>query len=303
MASWQMTALGWFMRITQRVRTADDVDRQVCRSTNRQGPPPAPRAYRERHLVDDYLVDGFDCHSIRPRTDPRGCVVFLHGGAFLVGAVRQHWALASMLADAGLQVEMVHYGLVPDHGHHEAADLVRAVYDRVAERFGPASTAILGDSAGGTLALLLAQSLPEPPARLVLVSPWLDLSLQNAEIPEFEKNDPWLTSAALRRVGELWAGDTSPADPVVSPAFGPLGGLPPTTIYCGTRDLLLPDIRALAARALAEGVSVSLTEQPGAIHVYPLLPTPEGRRARTEIVDRISGSVAPRQTAAADKDR
>jgi len=99
---------------------------------------------------------------------------------------------------------------------------------------------------------------------------------------------------ATAETGRAWAGGDDPADPRLSPVNGPLAGLPPVRIGIGTRDLLHPDVLRLRDRAAAEGARVDLTGCPGAVHVYPLTPTPEGRAGTREVVAAVAGDFARR---------
>lgn len=185
---------------------------------------------------------------------------------------------------------MSHYGLAPQHDYREAYSFVTAVYRELISELIPANVAVVGDSAGGGLALGLARSLAQEeglaalPGRLVLISPWLDLNLRDPGIPAAEARDPWLAGERLRVNGRSWAGGDDPALPKLSPINGPMAPLPPTDIYIGTRDLLHPDVLCMAKAAAAAGSAVNLTVCEGAVHVYLLLPAPEGRSAAQAIV-------------------
>ncbi|MFG2958716.1 alpha/beta hydrolase fold domain-containing protein [Streptomyces sp. NPDC048291] len=130
---------------------------------------------------------------------------------------------------------------------------------------------------------LAGAGLPQP-GRVVLIAPWLDLTLANPGIPDAEARDPWLTSSSLREAGRGWAGGDDPAQPRLSPVNGPLDRLAPVDVCIGTRDLFYPAVRRLAERAAREGAAVHVTVCEGAVHVYPLVPAPEGRAAARAIV-------------------
>ena len=121
--------------------------------------------------------------------------------------------------------------------------------------------------------------------RVVLLSPWVDLSTSTPETPEFAARDPWLFLGKLRLYAEWWAGaEADLTRPEVSPALGDLHDLPPTLMLCGTRDALLPGCRLLARRGAEAGWDLTYVEEPGLIHVYPLLPgIPEAGRAWRQI--------------------
>jgi monoterpene epsilon-lactone hydrolase len=144
---------------------------------------------------------------------------------------------------------------------------------------------LAGDSAGGGLALAVAETVRDhggpQPSRLLLISPWVDLTTSTPETLEVTVGDPWLFIGKMRAYAEWWAG--SPDDtgrPEVSPALGDLAGLPPALMFFGTRDSLWPGGKLLAERAAEAGWPLTYVEEPGLIHVYPVLPfLPEARRA------------------------
>jgi acetyl esterase/lipase len=149
----------------------------------------------------------------------------------------------------------------------------------------PGDTVLFGDSAGGGFALALAIALRDrggaQARRLLLHSPWVDLTTSTPETVQVAEVDPWLFLGKLHAYAEWWAG--SPEDlgrPEVSPALADLTGLPPTLMFCGTRDLLVPGCRLLARRAAEASWPLTYVEVPDLIHVYPLLPfLPEARKA------------------------
>ena len=93
---------------------------------------------------------------------------------------------------------------------------------------------------------------------------------------------------ALPKFGLDWADDIDPKDPMVSPLYGSMHGLPPTDIYAGTWDVLYTDVVKAYDKMKAAGVDVRLHVGEKMDHVYPLLPTPEGKAARKEIAEILS---------------
>ena len=154
---------------------------------------------------------------------------------------------------------------------------------------------LAGDSAGGGLALGLAQDLLADgaplPERLVLLSPWLDLTLSNPAIPEYERRDPWLAKAGLVEAGLVWAGGDDPTAPRLSPRNGALTGLPRVALFVGTREIAYPDVADLGRSAAEAGVEVDLTVAEGAVHVYPLVPAPEGTEGARGVVAAVAGGL------------
>jgi acetyl esterase/lipase len=148
-----------------------------------------------------------------------------------------------------------------------------------------------GESAGGGMALALAETLRDrggpQPERLLLLSPWVDLTTSTPETKALDAVDPWLFIGKLYAYADWWAG--TPEDlgrPEVSPALGRLDGLPPALMFGGTRDLLMPGCRLLADRAAASDWELTYLESPGLLHVFPLLPfIPEARRAHRQTLE------------------
>ena len=217
---------------------------------------------------------------------PDRSVVYLHGGAYIRPADVRHWRLASRLADAlGAAAVIPAYPLAPEFTVDDSFEGMIEVFEDVAE-VSPGGVTLVGDSAGGGYALALAQALRDrggaQPDRIVLISPWVDLTSSTPGTLEAADRDPWLSYPHLGVYASFWAGTEDPdglADPRVSPLLGELSGLPPALMFCGTRDLLQPACDALFERADAADWPLEYVVAPGLIHVYPLLGTPEGRQA------------------------
>lgn len=297
MASWQMRTLGAVFRVVFRPRLATE-EAGRARLHREKGSPEPPRAVRSGRRIERHEVTGFPVHVLQPERGtipaPGRTIVYLHGGAYTSEIVEQHWRLVAHLADrTGCAVHVPIYGLAPQHHAAEALRLVRAVVAGLAA--DGSQVHLVGDSAGGGLAMLAAQQA-DPTERAALVgvtalAPWLDMSLANPRIPELERVDPWLRRAGLVPVAEAWAAGTPLDDPAVSPLHGDLAAMPPLAIWVGTRDITLADCQLVRDR-MAGDPSFRYTELDGGLHVYPLLPVPEARRARDDIAEHVRTSFA-----------
>jgi epsilon-lactone hydrolase len=173
------------------------------------------------------------------------------------------------------------YLLAPEGTVGPAYDLLRRVYLELVES-GPVTLA--GDSAGGGLALGQAiayrdAGLPAP-RQVVLLAPWVDLTLSNPAVPSLEPVDPVLRADTIRACGALWAGDRDPMHPTLSPLFADLAGLPPVHTFQGGYDILAADAQVLASRLQQSGNTGTFTFAPTAIHDYlGAFWTREARRA------------------------
>ena len=240
-------------------------------------------------------ASGWPVYTLTPTgTEPRGAVVYLHGGGWVNQIDGRHYRFAAGLAAAAAtRVVLPVYPKLPN-GH--AIDVVEPVADLTAELAGRHGAVCLGgDSAGGQIALSAALVLRDRDEltlpRTILISPALDLTLSNPEIDRIAPSDPWLKRPGLQEVASDWAGELPLSDPRVSPLAGELGGLGPLSVFCGTRDIVLADTRLMVEKARRAGVDVDFHEREGLVHVYPLLPTPEGAAARRTIAERVREAI------------
>ena len=229
----------------------------------------------------------------RRGTTPTRTLYYLHGGGFVSPTDAWHVRYAvGLAARLGARVVLPDYPLTPEHDWRDSHAALAEDVQRYAAR---GRVVLAGDSAGGNIALALAQTLRDRsgsgPERLLLISPWVDLSESTSETTTLADVDPWLSLPRLRTYAAWWSGAADPssiapdelARPELSPALGDLDGLPPALMFCGTRDLLRPGCRLLADRARTADWSLTYVERPDLIHVYPLLPgIPEARVARRQ---------------------
>lgn len=242
-------------------------------------PPRVAKAFDVRRSE----VSGMPVFELRvPGSTPVRTVLYLHGGGFVSGPDRLHWRYAARLARRlGVRVVLPAYPLTPTHTWKDATPPLVDLFEQLAVE-SPHGVVLMGDSAGGGLAMLLAQQVarrPGPqPTHLVMFAPWVDLTGETPGTEEAARRDPWLNLTKLRIYGSWWgAGD--PPDQEASPLANDVVGMPPTLLFCGTRDLLHPQSLALVAAARDAGVRLTYVEGAGLLHAYPILPIPEARAA------------------------
>lgn len=254
-------------------------------------PTQALPGFARRYAVAEEDAGGFPSYVITPRRGQvERTVVYLHGGAFVAPPdpfqVRYAISLAGALR---ARVVLPDYPLAPEHNWRDSHRQLADVTARWCAE--PGGAVLLGDSAGGGLAVSVAQTLRDrgaaQPTQLVLLSPWVDLTMSSPDTAEFARRDPWLHVGKATAYGRWWAGkDADLTRPEVSPALGNLAGLPPSIMFYGTRDLLAPGCRLLARRATDAGWRLASIEEPGLIHDYGIMPgLPEARRAFRRTVE------------------
>lgn len=247
----------------------------------------------EGTLVSGVGLNGVPCEWVERAESDGLIIVLVHGGGFNSGSPRTHRQHAARLAEAtGARVLLPDYALAPEEPFPAGLDDIVAVYAALAEQgIEPGDIVFLGDSSGGGLALAALVKLREVgapmPRALVLQSPWVDLTLgggshaSNAQHPNPSRED-------LDRAARWYAPAERHREPMVSPIFADLSGLPPMLVQVGGHEVLLDDSVRLAERAEAAAVPVTLTVAPGLWHVYQHSDCPEARDAIEEVATFIN---------------
>lgn len=282
--------------------TDETVVRSRVAALSKDPADPSPPA----NLTPDVRVErttrrGWPCFELLPRNVvPAGQALYLHGGAYIHEIRDLHWiALADLVARSRFHLTVPIYPLAPS----ATADIVVPTCALLIEEMATKgqrgeSITVIGDSAGGGLALAAATMLSglalRACAQLVLISPWIDVAFSDPRAAEIDSRDPVSSIAGLRVAGDLYRGDLAREHPWVSPINADLAGLPPVMVFSGTRDVCNPAARQLCERAAAAGVDVDFQEGLDLVHVYPILPCDEGVDARQTIADAlIAGSHGP----------
>ncbi len=240
--------------------------------------------------VEDELGDVKAWRVAAPDAARGNVVLHFHGGGYLIGSAKGSLEYASRLADA---VEgacyTVDYRLAPEHPYPAAIDDAVMAYRALLARGIPASSIMVsGESAGGGLAvalLLALRSAGEPlPAAIFAAAPFADLTLSGPTIKAFNGDDPAANRDLLTFMGASYFQGHEPTDPLVSPLFGDLAGLPPLFVTATQGEVLLSDTTRLAERAQKAGVDVTLRLVDDSVHVYTIFPfLPETKSTMEEV--------------------
>ena len=215
-------------------------------------------------------------------------VIYLHGGIYVNEIRLPHIIFCDKLAKkVNACVFAPIYPLAPNHSYEETYEIVEKLYDYLLTLKKP--VIIIGDSAGGGLSAAFSEHLavknkPQP-ENLILISPWVDVSMSGDYDVEF---DPMLGVDGLRKMGETWAGNLDPKDYKVSPLFGQVSKLPKTTLFVGTHEIFYPDVVKFHDKLKNNGVETELIVGEEMTHVYPVYPlVPESKEAFRKIVEII----------------
>lgn len=222
-------------------------------------------------------------------------MLFLHGGGYATGSINTHKALvAKIVLETGITGLLINYRLAPEHLFPAALEDAVAAYDYLmAQGYLPQNIILAGTSAGGGLALstllALKQANKTLPAAAVCLSPWTDLAVTGISIKEKARKDPFILPHLLSEWAAQYAGKEPVNNPLISPLYGDLSGLPPILIHVGTDEVILDDSVRFAQKAEEKGVAVTLEIWPGMMHSWHMHwhILPEGRKAINHIATYI----------------
>jgi acetyl esterase/lipase len=209
-----------------------------------------------------------------PHIDKSRAALLLHGGGYNAGSYKTHRKLAANLSRAAhARVLTPNYRLAPEHPFPAAVkDALKAYGWLLEQGYAEEQIIVGGDSAGGGLTLSMLLALREAGAKMprcaVVLSPWTDLSCSSPTYTRHRSLDPIIDKEGLSEAGLWYAGERSPRDPMASPLFADLAGLPPLLVHAGGDETMLDDSRIFAERARAAGVDVSFRIYEGMWHVH-----------------------------------
>ncbi|MDE2027940.1 MAG: alpha/beta hydrolase [Candidatus Omnitrophica bacterium] len=243
--------------------------------------------------VEKLTIAGLPAESLDVVGSGNKTILYLHGGAYNFGSCESHRPLAAWIAKI-LQMRLIllEYRRAPESPFPAAVeDTVSAYQWLLDNKNSPQNIIFIGDSAGGGLAVAAAlalrdKKLPLPDA-LVCLSPWVDLKHTGESITGKAREDVLLTLETLQKTAARYAGPHPYENPLISPVYADLSGLPRMLIQVGDKEILLSDSTRLAEQAQQAGGEVKLEIWPGMWHVWHYLSRflPEGKQAIRSIKD------------------
>ena len=252
-------------------------------------PYEVPKQVRTRKQ-NRHEFKGMAVISVNMQLNSDRVVVYLHGGGYVRQPRLHHWKYINKLANKVGNVVVPIYPKAPNHHPNEVFDLMTEFYQHLLKQYS--TVVLMGDSSGGGLALALCQHWGEmglqQPTKTILFSPWVDLTLSNPEIDEYQKKEPLISAASERIWAKVWAQDMSLTDPRISPIFGRMDKLSEVILYSGDREILYPDLRKLYEVMKQQGANVKYVVGRGMNHVYQVYPIPEAKKALAEVSQEIN---------------
>lgn len=242
--------------------------------------------------IRDFPLASLNCVELLPPTDPSDkTLMWLHGGAYSAGSIKTHQSLVSrIVAASNVRALLPEYRLAPEHPFPGGIEDALSAYQALLNQGHNASDIIVGgDSAGGGLTLALVSKLKENkielPSKLVLLSPWTDLTASGTSVTDRSEADPWLSSELLAPAASIYLNGAASDDPLASPLFGNHSNLPPTLTIVGDDEILLSDSTRLHQSMVSAGVASELVVAEGMWHVYATFP---GFRESDEAIEKVA---------------
>jgi acetyl esterase/lipase len=240
-----------------------------------------PKNFKLKSEVEEFESFGIVFYRLRPkelRNDKK--IIYLHGGAYIEDMNKQHWIfIDGMVKKLGCEIILPMYPLTPFSNCSKTFEKMVLLYDDITKNYKEEDITLMGDSAGGGLVTSLAQYLRDTnkksPSNIILLSPWLDVSMENREMREIEYRDYILGVDSLKVCGKLWANELSVKDSKVSPIYGEFNGLGKISVFTGTNDILWFDAKRLKAILDKENIEFNYYEYEEMPHVFAILPIPQ----------------------------
>jgi acetyl esterase/lipase len=215
-------------------------------------------------------------------------VYYLHGGAFVLGLNSLYYSMIGRLAKISkAKIVAPDYPLPPEHNVNEIHEWVKSSYIETIAKHNPNNIIIMGDSAGGNLAIALADwimtSELRKPSNLILLSPWVDLELKNPKL-EANPSEQLLDKKDIQKAAIRFADGLDLKEPLISPLYHNNLKLPKTTIFSGDLDLLHDDI----VRFSKKNPKITLKITNHMPHVHMIMPTKEAKITLKQISNILS---------------
>lgn len=262
-------------------------------------PIPLPEGMR----VEPIDVNGIPAQWFSPAcADTTAVVLYLHGGAYMLGSPTSHRDLVARLSvAAGIPALLIDYRLAPEHVFPAALDDALTAYQWLLARYPAQHIALAGDSAGGGLTLALLQTLRDrhlpQPAGAALFSPWTDLAGTVKSRSTQEAVDPIFSGDMINALAHFYAGAEDLGNPLLSPIYADMHGFPPLRIDVGRDEVLLDDALLIADHARAAHVPVELTVWDDMWHVFQAYASvlPEGQQSLEKMGSFLRQTVLPQR--------
>lgn len=250
--------------------------------------------FAENVTVSKTVIENVDCYWFEneSQVNKSKIIIYLHGGGFVLGSIQSHQALVSHLTkQLSLSILFIDYSLAPEKPYPNAINDIVSVYEHLIHQDPKVDIILMGDSAGGGLAVSTISKINEgemkPPTFMVLLSPQVDLTCTNESFITNAKSDPVLTQKFVQDFSNLYVGDNKLAE--ANPIETMFGHFPPTLILVGSGEILLDDSKSIYQRLVRQQDKTKLCIYENQNHVWILkdINSEASKKTMKEIYDFI----------------
>lgn len=286
-AAFAIGCSGYKKKVADPVRREKYIEKLSVKNTKPFKAPPFP--YRSK--TEMRVMEGVDTFFFNRGREKK--IIYLHGGAFCEQPLPPHfWFCDALSTKTDYEVIMPIYKKAPNYTFEDTFAYLKKLYYSLIEEGQSENIVFMGDSSGGGLCLSFCEYLNEiglpQPKRMILLSPWLDVSMDTPFRDRFKKLDPSLEHEFLKTAGRNWAGSTDVHDYKVSPTYGNLKGLAPITVFYGTYEAIIDDARIFRDKCEKAGALLDYREYEEMNHVFVIYPIPEAKKAQKEIIETLN---------------
>ncbi len=271
------------------VKKGGDMIKKSNQSKSTEVPTPVPTSMCKKYDIQESIINNRKVWTIKPKENGSDKVVlYLHGGAYVSTIKKYHWKFVEeLILKTNATIVIPDYPLAPSSNCENAIDFVVQLYQELLKKYSSENIDLMGDSSGGGLALGFAMQLSKEnkpqPHQIILLFPWLDVTMSNKDILEIDKKDKILGIEPLQIAGKAFAGELDLKDYRVSPIYGDFSGLGKISVFIGTHDLFVADCRKLKSLAKTSNISMNYFEYPKMFHGWVLASMQESKVAINQI--------------------
>ena len=239
--------------------------------------------------IEEENYHGMKVYYVNKNSRYKNILFYIHGGYYLHQPTKHHVKMwKRILKDGNTMLVLPLYPKAPWHTVEDSFDNMVSLYNKIKEENSDKKITVSGDSAGGGYSLAIVETLENQPDELILLSPWIDITMKNEAIKDYIKVDPMISLEKGRYAGNAWRGKYDENDYHVSPINGDISKLKNVTIFVGTHEVLLPDITLLYNNLKDKDINATLIVGDMLNHVYPAFPSREGHKAVNQIREIIN---------------
>lgn len=235
---------------------------------------PLPKSFTKKYHIEDKKFENRNFWTLKPKNkQSEKIILYIHGGAYISNIIPQHWKLIGAIIDkTNATVIVPNYETAPFATYREVYDFINSLYKSLLDKYKSENIIFMGDSAGAGLSLgysmyLRDNNMPQP-SQIILLSPWLDITMSNPDIRGLEKKDKMLARKGAIMAGELYSKNISGTDYRVSPIYGDLKNLGKISVFISTNDLCLADSRKLKETLTRNNIIHNYFEYPKMFHAW-----------------------------------